>query len=134
MKSRISASRVLATFLTWMQEKRSAVFVFATANNIKHLPPEFLRKGRFDEIFFVDLPGPRVRGQILEIHMRDRGLDPAQMAISFVQAQSFTASTIIGATSMEQLAVDISAFELKLSDGMMEEIDKIHQHIPNSAP
>jgi aryl-alcohol dehydrogenase-like predicted oxidoreductase len=65
---------------------------------------------------------------------RQHGLDPAQMAIAFVQAQSFTASTIIGATSMEQLAVDISAFELKLSDGLLEEIDKIHQHIPNPAP
>ncbi len=69
-----TASRVLATFLTWMQEKRVPVFVFATANAIEHLPPEFLRKGRFDEVFFLDLPTGREREQILEVHLGQRGL------------------------------------------------------------
>ena len=52
-------SRVFGSFLTWMQEKTAPVFVVATANNVERLPPEFLRKGRFDEIFFVDLPTRR---------------------------------------------------------------------------
>lgn len=64
-----TASRVLATFLTWMQEKEAPVFVFATANAIELLPPEFLRKGRFNEVFFLDLPTVREREQILEVHL-----------------------------------------------------------------
>lgn len=69
-----TASRVLATFLTWMQEKEAPVFVFATANAIEHLPPEFLRKGRFNEVFFLDLPTVREREQILEVHLARKGL------------------------------------------------------------
>jgi len=68
--------RVLGTFLTWLAEKNGAVFVVATANDISELPPELVRKGRFDEIFFVDLPAPRVRLDILQIHLRQRNLDP----------------------------------------------------------
>lgn len=68
--------RVLGTFLTWMQEKESSVFVFATANEIGLLPPEVLRKGRFDEIFFVDLPSDEERREILDIHVRRAGRDP----------------------------------------------------------
>ena len=66
----------LGTFLTWMQEKQAPVFVVATANEVRVLPPELLRKGRFDEIFFVDLPNVHERLQILEIHLRRRGRDP----------------------------------------------------------
>lgn len=68
--------RVLGTFLTWLAEHEGTVFVVATANDISQLPPELVRKGRFDEIFFVDLPAPRVRLDILEIHLRQRELDP----------------------------------------------------------
>ena len=68
--------RVLGTFLTWMQEKQSSVFVFATANQIDLLPPEILRKGRFDEIFFVDLPNEEERREILSIHIGRAGRDP----------------------------------------------------------
>lgn len=64
-----TATRVFGTILTWMQDKTSSVFTFATANNIKNLPPELLRKGRFDEIFFVDLPDYSERKKILEIHI-----------------------------------------------------------------
>jgi len=67
-----TSSRVFGTFLTWMQEKEKPVFVAATANNIKMLPPEFLRKGRFDEIFFVDLPTYRERSDIFKIHIKKR--------------------------------------------------------------
>ena len=65
--------RVFGTLLTWMQEKTSPVFVFATANNINGLPPELLRKGRFDEIFFVDFPSSEERKKILEIHISKLG-------------------------------------------------------------
>jgi len=64
-----SASRILAAFLTWMQEKTSPVFIGATANNIELLPPEILRKGRFDELFYVELPGDNERAEILRIHL-----------------------------------------------------------------
>lgn len=64
--------RVFGTFLTWMQEKKSPVFVVATANNIANLPPELLRKGRFDEIFFVDLPTKRERIDIFKLHLNKR--------------------------------------------------------------
>lgn len=65
-----TSQRVFGTFLTWMQEKKSSVFVVATANKIDQLPPEFLRKGRFDEIFFVDLPTATERRPIWEVHLR----------------------------------------------------------------
>ncbi|MGB0640803.1 MAG: AAA family ATPase, partial [Myxococcota bacterium] len=64
------------SFLTWMQEKTEPVFVVATANDVRHLPPELMRKGRFDDIFFVDLPDVHERLQILEIHLRLRDRDP----------------------------------------------------------
>lgn len=68
--------RMLGTVLTWMAEKRSAVFLVATANAIDRLPPELVRKGRIDEIFFVDLPDQAVRAEIFRIHLEKRGLDP----------------------------------------------------------
>jgi len=70
------SQRLLGTFLTWLAENRNHVFVVATANDVSALPPELLRKGRFDEIFFVDLPSPSVRATIVDIHLRRRGLNP----------------------------------------------------------
>jgi hypothetical protein len=67
-----TSQRVLGTFLTWMAEKKSHVFIVATANDISTLPPELVRKGRFDEIFFVDLPTPQIRASILAIHLSNR--------------------------------------------------------------
>jgi SpoVK/Ycf46/Vps4 family AAA+-type ATPase len=69
-----SASRVLAGFLTWMQEKTSPVFIGATANQIELLPPEMLRKGRFDEVFYVELPSDRDREEIIRIHLARRNV------------------------------------------------------------
>lgn len=69
-------ARVFGNLLTWLQEKTSPVFVVATANRIDLLPPEFLRKGRFDEIFFVDLPSEPERAEIFRIHLRAKGRDP----------------------------------------------------------
>jgi SpoVK/Ycf46/Vps4 family AAA+-type ATPase len=68
--------RVLGTILTWMAERKSKTFMVATANNIEQLPPELIRKGRFDEIFFVDLPDVETRAEILRIHLARRKLDP----------------------------------------------------------
>jgi len=71
-----AASRILASFLTWMQEKTSPVFIGATANNIELLPPEILRKGRFDELFYVELPQDAERAEILRIHLAKRNIPP----------------------------------------------------------
>ena len=68
-----TTQRVLGAFLTWLSEKSDQVFVVATANNIQTMPPELIRKGRFDEIFFVDLPKSDVRKSILAIHLKKRG-------------------------------------------------------------
>ncbi len=70
------ASRIFGTFLTWMQEKNYPVFTAATANQIDLLPPEILRKGRFDEIFFVTLPSQKERKEIFKIHLLNRDKDP----------------------------------------------------------
>ena len=65
-----TTSRVLATFITWLSEKNSAVFVVATANNIEYIPPEILRKGRFDEMFFLGLPTREEREAIFNVHIK----------------------------------------------------------------
>jgi len=70
------SQRILGSFLGWMQDRRGEVFIVATANDIGRLPPEFLRKGRFDEIFFVDLPDADTRKEIFRIHLASRGMDP----------------------------------------------------------
>ncbi|HJR72822.1 MAG TPA: AAA family ATPase [Luteimonas sp.] len=69
--------RVLGYFLTWLAERKAPVFLVATANQVQALPPELLRKGRFDEIFFVDLPTPAAREDIFKLHLLKRKLDPA---------------------------------------------------------
>jgi len=78
--------RILGTLLTWMAEKRERVFLVATANDIEALPAELLRKGRVDEIFFVDLPDGVTRERILDIHLRKRDLDPAAVDVAGVAA------------------------------------------------
>ena len=70
-----TTARVFGTFLTWLSEKTAPVFVVATANDISHLPPELLRKGRLDEIFFVDLPVRDERAEVFRIHLHKRGRD-----------------------------------------------------------
>ncbi|HRE17041.1 MAG TPA: AAA family ATPase [Rhodocyclaceae bacterium] len=80
--------RMLATMLTWMNEREERVFLVATANDISSLPPEFLRKGRFDEIFFVDLPKTEARQLIFSIHLGKRKLDVAQFKLDRLAALS----------------------------------------------
>lgn len=83
-----TTARVVGTLLTWMQEKRDPVFVVATANRIDMLPPELLRKGRFDEIFFVDLPTRAVREEILSIHLRKKRRDPSDYDLAKLAERS----------------------------------------------
>jgi AAA+ superfamily predicted ATPase len=83
-----TTARVVGTFLTWIQEKNSAVFVIATANSIESLPPELLRKGRFDEVFFVDLPTPRERREIFTIHVAKRKRDPKAYDLDLLARES----------------------------------------------
>lgn len=90
------SQRILGSFLNWMQERTGDVFVVATANDIQRLPPEFLRKGRFDEIFFVDLPDGPTRIEILRIHISSRGgnLDLFDLSEIAVATAGFSGSEI----------------------------------------
>jgi len=83
-----SASRVFGAFLTWLSEKQSPVFVVATANDVAGLPPELLRRGRFDDLFFVDLPSDAERAEILSIHLERRGRDPKQFRLDDLAAHT----------------------------------------------
>ena len=83
-----TTSRIFSTILTWMQEKTKPVFVVATANNISMLPPELLRKGRFDEIFFVDLPNEEDRQSIWSIHLSKMGQDPNKFYVDKLAKES----------------------------------------------
>ncbi|MEQ8857203.1 MAG: AAA family ATPase [Pseudomonadales bacterium] len=91
-----TSKRVLSTLLTWMAENRKPVFIVATANDIAELPPELVRKGRLDEIFFVDLPDATVREEIFRIHLGKRGLDPDRfdLAALAAAAEGFTGAEI----------------------------------------
>lgn len=91
-----SSQRVLGTFLTWLAEKRGRVFVVATANDISRLPPELIRRGRFDEIFFIDLPDAATRAQVLAIHARRRDvtLGDAETARLAAECEGFSGAEI----------------------------------------
>ncbi len=80
------SSRLLASFLSWMQDRKAAVFVAATCNNVTVLPPELIRKGRFDELFFVDLPNQAERKQIFSIQLAKRKRNPAEFDLEKVAA------------------------------------------------
>ncbi|WP_137974842.1 AAA family ATPase [Pseudomonas sp. F(2018)] len=95
------SQRVLGTLLTWMAERKSPVFMVATANAIDRLPPELVRKGRFDELFFVDLPSAEVRAEIFAIHLRRRELLPEQFDL---QALAQASEGFAGA-EIEQVVV-----------------------------
>jgi len=88
--------RVLGTFLTWLAEQRARIFVVATANDITALPPELIRKGRFDEIFFVDLPVKNARAEVIAIHARKRGLtlSPQEIATLSSRCENFSGAEI----------------------------------------
>ncbi len=134
------SARVFGALLTWLQEKTAPVFVVATANRIDDLPPELLRKGRFDEIFFIDLPVPSERREILEIHVRKRGRDPAAYDLAALagQAEGFSGAELEAAlisglyeafaegTELAQEHLSRAVAEsLPLSVTMREEIDRL---------
>lgn len=91
-----TTSRVLGSWLTWMQDRDSPVFVIATANDVSNLPPELLRKGRFDEIFFVDLPSIDERKKIFEIHIAKRSRNPEKFDLNLLakNSENFTGAEI----------------------------------------
>src|SRR5207237_9245204 len=82
----VVSSRILAAFLGWMQERKAPVFVAATCNNVTALPPELIRKGRLDELFFVDLPNQSERKQIFAIQLKRRKRNPAEFDLDRVAA------------------------------------------------
>jgi adenylate kinase family enzyme len=87
-----TASRVFGTLLTWLSEKTSSVFVIATANDVSALPPELLRKGRLDEIFYLDLPNDSERREVFRIHLAKRGRDPKTFDLALLARLSDTFS------------------------------------------
>jgi len=118
------SQRLLATLLTWMQDRESGVFLAATSNNISALPPEMLRKGRFDEIFFVDLPNVPVRAALFALHLKKRGRDASAFDLEKLAAASdgFSGAEIEQAiasglytafAAKRQLSTDILLSELK---------------------
>lgn len=96
-----TTSRVFGSFIQWMQEKTAPVFVIATANDVSALPPELLRKGRFDEIFFVDLPTEEERSEIFSIHLRKRGRETG----GFDVASAAAAADGFSGAEIEQVVV-----------------------------
>ena len=117
--------RVLGTFLTWLSDRSAAtqpVFIVATANDISALPPELIRKGRFDEIFFVDFPNTAAREQIFSIHLKKRGLDPASFDLPALAARS---SSFSGA-EIEQ-AIVAAVFEARSRNAAPASADVLHE-------
>ena len=132
--------RIFAFFLTWMQEKTKGLFVAATANRVDLLPAEMIRKGRFDEVFFVDIPIEEEQLEIFKIHLHRRGVDPAQFDLA--QVTKFTngwtgaeiEQCVIAAVTKarledravtEQDLVNIAAKQVPLSRTMKEQINHI---------
>jgi SpoVK/Ycf46/Vps4 family AAA+-type ATPase len=107
-----TTSRIFGTFLTWLNDKKESVFVIATANDISRLPPELLRKGRFDEIFFVDLPDAETRAQIFEVHLRRRDRAPEGFDLAAL------AEATDGFSGAEIEQVVISALYTAFSEGV----------------
>jgi ATP-dependent 26S proteasome regulatory subunit len=120
--------RMFGALLTWMQERTAPVFLAATANDIEALPPELLRKGRFDEIFFVDLPTPEARRSILSIHLRKRKQDPAKLDLD----QLVTSSAGFSGAEIEQAIV--SALATAFAEGKPLETAGVREALETSPP
>jgi AAA+ superfamily predicted ATPase len=136
------SQRLLATLLTWMQDRESGVFLAATSNNITVLPPEMVRKGRFDEIFFVDLPSAEVRVALFQLHLKKRGRDAATFDLLklAVASEGFSGAEIEQAiiaglytafAQKQQLTTDVLLAEIlstqPLSVTRAEEVESIRQ-------
>ncbi len=134
------SQRLLATLLTWMQDRESGVFLAATSNNIRVLPPEMLRKGRFDEIFFVDLPNAEVRAMLFALHLKKRGRDAGAFDLVKLAAasggfsgaeieQAIVAGLYTAFSAKQQLTTEILVAEIQstqpLSVTRAEEVQAI---------
>jgi SpoVK/Ycf46/Vps4 family AAA+-type ATPase len=143
-----TASRVFGTLLTWMQEKKSAVFVMATANDISQIPPEFLRKGRFDEIFFVDLPSAAERSEIFKLQLeryrwqvqgidfpsvveRTDGFSGAEIEQVIIEARYSAFSS--GEELEQRHLIEAAKATVPLSKTMKDRIDEIRRWAKNRA-
>lgn len=122
------SQRMFGTLLTWMQEHEAPVFVVATANDIEALPPELLRKGRFDEIFFVDLPSVKVRKEIFAIHLRKRNRDPGKFDLGVLAKAS------VGYSGSEIEQSIVSALHEAYSEKAGLSTDQIVSTIKSSPP
>ncbi|QJD86421.1 AAA family ATPase [Cohnella herbarum] len=131
-----TSSRIFGTFLTWMQEKTKSVFVIATANNIHSLPPELMRKGRFDEIFFVDLPTKKERRDIFRLHISKRLTNPK--VIGEFQLSKSTLDSLVDATEgfvgaeLEQIV--ISALFEAFSEDRSIRLEDLEKAIRTTVP
>jgi len=148
------SSRILASFLSWMQDRKAAVFVAATCNNVTALPPELIRKGRFDELFFVDLPNQAERKQILAIQLGNRQRNPAEFDLDHIgsAAAGFSGAEIDAAVRSAlysaysgkqqistQILLDVLSHTVPLSTTRAEEINAQRawakeRAVPASAP
>ncbi len=139
-QSGTSVGRIFAFFLTWMQEKTRGLFVAATANRIDLLPAEMIRKGRFDEVFFIDLPTEDERTEIFEIHLTKRGIDPKELQLHRLKkiTQGWTGAEIeqcvVSALTQVRLKDKAISFEdlhqaardvIPLSKTMREQVEHI---------
>jgi SpoVK/Ycf46/Vps4 family AAA+-type ATPase len=123
-----TTARVFSTFLTWMQEKTKPVFLIATANDVSALPPELLRKGRFDEIFFIDLPESKEREEIFTIHLSKRKRDPKKFKVKEL------AKLTKGFSGAEIEQVVISALNHAFFDGRELEYKDLSEEAKNQVP
>ncbi|MGB2901255.1 MAG: AAA family ATPase [Candidatus Acidiferrum sp.] len=136
------SQRLLATLLTWMQDRESGVFLAATSNNITILPPEMLRKGRFDEIFFVDLPNAEIRAALFGLHLKKRGRDAGVFDLAKLAAasdgfsgaeieQAIIAGLYSAFSAKQQLTTEILIAEIQrtrpLSVTRAEEVEAIRE-------
>jgi len=122
-------TRLFGTFLTWMQEKTSPVFVVATANKINDLPPELLRKGRFDEIFYVDFPNEEERKKIFEIHIKKRrkqDLPNIDVGILATRTKDYAGADIEGVVSESVEAVFVQSRDSLTTEDVLARIEATH--------
>ncbi len=124
------SSRILAAFLSWMQDRKAPVFVAATCNNVTVLPPELIRKGRFDELFFVDLPNQAERKQIFAIHLAGRKRNPAEFDLDRIAtaAKGYSGAEIEAAVQTALYA----AFSSKQNVNTQGMLDALKATVPLS--
>jgi ATP-dependent 26S proteasome regulatory subunit len=125
-----TAARVFGSFVTWLQDKNAPVFVIATANDVSLLPPELVRKGRFDEIFFVDLPDARERTDIWRIHLTKRNRDPADFDVATLSM----ASDGLSGAEIEQAVIAglYDAFDQQRPLNMNDLLQTLQETVPLS--